>query len=117
MYKLDVLQGEPKGVIQTKYGAFIRAFPTVRFDLVNMHIGKASFLRYYPFSIDGKSFIMRMYLTAKGEPEPPVKVLYEGALYDGKVTFQVLPWLNEILKDCDIKPNSIRLQSEVNSSP
>lgn len=104
MYKLDVLQGQSKDVIKTKYGAFISAFPDVQFDLDEMDIGKKGCTRYYPFWIDGKDFIFRLFLTSevimRSREIPADQVLYEGTIMDGKITFQILPGVKQISKDC-----------------
>jgi hypothetical protein len=122
MYNLDALQGQSKEVIQTKYGAFIRAFPGIKFDLNEMDIGKKGCTRYYPFWIYGKGFIFRIFLTSEAtmrSREIPVdKVLYEGTMRNGEITFQILPDIKEILKDCKIvKSRDPYPTHEVDSSP
>jgi len=91
----------------------IALHPGIRFDLENMDIIKKGWTRYYPFSIEGKEFIMRIFLTSERSYQPPAPVLYEGSIATPAVTFQVLPSLNTILSDCKIKPRQSYSISEV----
>jgi hypothetical protein len=90
--------------------------PGIRFDLEKIDMIKKGWTRYYPFSIDGKEFIMRIFLTSERSYLPAAPILYEGSIATPAVTFQVLPSLNTILSDCKIKPHRAYSPTEVNRS-
>lgn len=117
IYKLDALEGLTKQEISTRYPSlfFNRG---VFFDVNDIDTVKheGALIRYYPFSIEGKNFIMRIFLPYDGIHPPDAPVLYEVRLHNPEVVFQVLPSLNEILADCKIKPRQIYSSSEVNRS-
>ena len=118
IYKMDVIKQCHKNTIIKEYGSFIRSFSDVKFDLDRMDIGKNKdgLTRYYPFSVDGKDFIARIFFTAERTLQPDVKVLYEWSTKDQLLTLQVLPGTNEILSGCKIKPHSIYSSKEVDGS-
>ncbi len=116
LYELDTIGRLSKEEIERSYpGSLLNS--EVRFDLANMGLGKKGWTRYYPFSVGNKAFIMRIFLTAERAYQPSVPVLYEGALADPAVTFQILPSLNEILSDCKIKPLKLYYSSAASRSP
>ena len=118
IYKLDVVGQYHKNTIIKEYGDFIRSFSDVKFDLDHMDIGKNKdgLTRYYPFSVDGKYFIARIFYTDERTLQPDVKVLYEWTTKDQVFTLQILPGTNEILSGCKIKPHSIYSSDEVDGS-
>ena len=116
LYKLDTIAGLSRGEIERSYPGLSPNSP-VRFDLANMDLGRKGWTRYYPFSVGNKSFIMRIFLTAERAFQSSVPVLYEGAIANPAITFQVLPSLNEILSDCRIKPLKLYYSSAASRSP
>lgn len=117
IYKMDVIKQCHKNTIIKEYGSFMRSFSDVKFDLDRMDIGKNKdgLTRYYPFSVDGKDFIARIFFT-EYPLQPDVKVLYEWSTKDRMLTLQILPGTNEILSGCKIKPHSIYSSKEVDGS-
>lgn len=97
-------------------GEFLSRFPEVRFDLDRIDMGKKGWTRYYPFSISGKDFIMRIFLTREYLFQPKAEVLYEDTTGDKELTFQILPGLNKILEGCRIKPHNPNPSSPVDLS-
>ncbi len=113
LYKLDTVARLSKKEIETSYaGSLLNS--AVRFDIANMDLGRKGWTRYYPFSVGDKAFIMRIFLTVERTYQPAAPILYEGAIADPAITFQILPSLNEILSDCKIKP--IKLQHSTATS-
>ena len=117
IYRQDVIKQRPKETIIRNYGAIFSNISNVRFDLQHIDIGKKGWTRYYPFYVNGEQFIMRIFLTEESTFQPKAPVLYEGAIENPRVTFQMLPPLQEILKPCRIKPHTISLASGVDTSP
>ena len=115
IYKSDVIHRHSKESLIRDFGK-AALNPSISFDLENIDVVKKGWTRYYPFSIDGKSFIMRIFLTEEKLFQPAVPVLYEGSITNPAVTFQVLPSLNEILSDCRIKPTRAYSTRQVDSS-
>jgi len=115
IYKSDVINRSSKEDLINIFSRIV-SIPGIKFDLENIDILKKGWTRYYPFSIDGKSFIMRIFLTAEKLYQPSVTVLYEGSVENPAVTFQVLPSLNEILADCKIAPRRTYSTHQVDSS-
>ena len=116
LYELDTIARLPKEEIERSY-LRLSLNSLVRFDLANMDLGKKGWTRYYPFFVGNKAFIMRIFLTSERAYQPSAPVLYEGAIADPAITFQVLPSINEILSDCKIKPLRTYSLSEVARSP
>lgn len=115
VYKSDVIGQFTKEALIKNFGKVVLN-PSISFDLENIDIIKKGWTRYYPFSIDGKSFILRIFLTEEKAYQPAVAILYEGNIQNPAVTFQVLPSLNEILADCKIKPSRTYSTHQVDSS-
>ena len=103
IYKLDAIERCPKERMAVAIGAICHS-PDIAFDLNSISLGKKGWTRYYPFCIDDKNFIMRIFLTGELRYQPKVPVLYEGTLTEPPVTFQILPSINDILAVCKIKP-------------
>jgi len=115
LYKSDAFQRLPKEELIKMYGI---ALPdsVVRFDLENLDVLKKGWTRYYPFSIDGKGFVARIFLTKENYFQPELPVISEMVVEKLGVTLQILPDINEILDDCRIKPNKIYKPSMVEKS-
>ncbi len=116
LYELDTIKRLSKEDVERSCSGLLLN-SLVRFDLANMNMGKKGWTRYYPFSIDGKNFIMRIFLTAERLYQPAAPILYEGGISNPAVTFQVLPSLNEILSDCKVKPLKLYYSSSASRSP
>lgn len=116
LYKSDVIGRRPKEEL-IKDASTAALGPGIIFDLENIDAVRKGWTRYYPFSIDGKDFIMRIFLTEELRFQPDAPVLYEGSISFPAVTFQVLPSLNEILSTCKIKPHKTYFSLEAARSP
>ena len=77
----------------------------VRFDFAHIDLMRRGWTRYYPFSVGRKMFIARIFLTKEAGFQPKVTVISELAVEDLGVTLQILPGIDEILKDRKITPN------------
>ena len=117
LYKLDVRNGYSKDRIKETYGEFIHRFSDAQFDLDRMDMGKKGWTRYYPFSIGDKQYIMRIFLYEERYCQEQLPVIYEDYTRNKELVFQILPGINEMLKDSRIKPNAHFLQSPVDTSP
>lgn len=116
LYRLDTIERYSKDALIREYGNTIFN-PEVRFDLEHIDIGKKGWTRYYPFSIGGRHFIIRIFLTDELTYQPKVMVLFESAIQNPAVTLQILPGLNEILRDCRIRPHDFYPVSPAATSP
>ena len=112
VYVSDVIERSSKESLIRNFSQVV-LHPSIRFDLENIDVIKKGWTRYYPFSIDGKEFIMRIFLTSERSFLPDAPILYEGSIMNPAVTFQVLPSLKEILSDCKIKPRQVHSSPEV----
>ena len=104
IYKLDVIEEKTKQMVIKGFGE-VSLGSDIKFDLKNIHMGGERWVRYYPFSIGGENFIMRIFLTELPHSQVEAKkILYEGKLKKPAVTFQVLPFsfLNDILPECKL---------------
>jgi hypothetical protein len=87
----------------------------VTFDLDS--IGRHGFVRDYPFTVRGKSFIIRLFdemdahHAARRLPDD-VKILYQGKFKEG-IGFQILPGINDILGE--IEPILLQTPERVTS--
>ncbi|MCX5668155.1 MAG: hypothetical protein NTY34_07615 [Candidatus Omnitrophica bacterium] len=115
LYKLDAIGRSSKEDLISNAGKMILS-PGISFDLDNIDVVRKGWTRYYPFSIDGKDFIMRIFLTAERSYQPEAPILYEGSITNPAVTFQVLPSINEIISGCKIQPRRTYSSAEVNRS-
>jgi hypothetical protein len=104
IYKLDAIRKLQKEDILDSYREAVKGPEKPVFDVKNMDIGRKGWTRYYPFSINGKNLTVRIFLTKERYYQPELPVLYEGSVNDPEVTFQVVPDIKDILKDCHIKP-------------
>ena len=115
IYKSDAVEKRPKETLLRELGTLFDS--EVRFDIEHIDIGKKGWTRYYPFCIDGKSFIARIFLTGERAYQPEVAVLFEAIVEDPSVTIQILPGINAILKDCNIRPYNFYPVSQAATSP
>lgn len=117
LYEMDCLKRYPKEDVIQRYRRFFGLASEVRFDLEHIDIRKGGYTRYYPFSIGDNNFLIRIFLTTESALQPKVEVLFEGKTENPALTFQVLPALNSVLKDCRIKPHNIYPNLEAARSP
>jgi hypothetical protein len=106
LYKLDAINRFSKDYILSEWGKESFCFSGVQYDIKNMDIGRKGWTRYYPFQVGNNNFIVRVFRTEERAYQPKIDVLFEGEIENPAVTFQVLPNLNSILKDCRIKPHT-----------
>ena len=122
IYKYDVLDKCSKdeireGIARHKENNFF-SLSGVDFDLDNIdYFNRKGFTRYYPFYIQGKPFVIRIFRTDEKYFQPDVEILYEGKVQDPPVTFQILEGVNTILNDCRIGPSSMPASSKAITSP
>lgn len=116
IYKSDAFNRYSKEALIREYGSAL-VNSQVRFDLEHIDIGKKGWTRYYPFSVDNKRFILRIFLTEEYSYQPKVAVLFEVNFNNPAVTLQVLPGINAILKDCKIKQHVLYPFSQAAASP
>ena len=121
MYKLDAVERASKSVVREtlrkKYDGVFVNFSGVRFDLDKMDFMKKGWTRYYPFYVDDKPYIIRIFRTEESVYQLDADVLYEGALKNPQVTFQILPGINALLAHSRITPAKIAKFRELATSP
>jgi len=79
----------------------------IRFDLDKIDFKKKGFTRYYPFIMNDKDFIIRIFEMQDRHYLESFEVYYEGAFEDSNIGFQIIPGINSILKDEKIEKISI----------
>jgi len=113
LYERDVLGPASRYEIKKELQKYNNG--DVCFDLDNMI--RKGLICYYHFSVSGenftKNFIIRIFPTAKSVDKPDVDILYEMTVSNPPVTCQVLPGVNDILKDVVIKPHRVYDNKEV----
>ncbi len=116
IYKLDAIQRCTKDEIVKKCSGAFTGLSDVRFELDHIDVRSKGWTRYYPFSVGRKNFIIRIFLTEELAFQPKAAVLYEGAVDFPRVTFQILPSINETLKTCRIRPYITYAASQADAS-
>ena len=106
LYKSDAFNKMSKEELINRYGPALSG-SEVRFDLEHIDLMKKGWTRYYPFSVGEKRFVARIFLTKETAFQQGLPVISEIVIEDSGVTLQILPGIDEILKDCKIKPNRI----------
>jgi hypothetical protein len=69
------------------------------FDLDNIDFRKKGFTRYYPFRVNDKDYIIRIFDVNERHYLAASEVFYEGVFEESKLGFQILPGINEMLKN------------------
>ncbi|MDD5440334.1 MAG: hypothetical protein PHS37_09130 [Candidatus Omnitrophica bacterium] len=119
IYKLDAGQrfhkNEIAGLLEKEYGAAYRRLRDIQFDFE--HFGRKGWTRFYPFSLNGQSYIVRIFRTDERTHQMDVPVLFEAAMDDTGLTFQILPGLGELLKPCAIRRQNDYLPSPAATCP
>lgn len=75
----------------------------IAFDMDNIDFKRKGFTRYYPFNIEGRDFIIRIFDVRDKGYLPEFEVFNEGVFEDSKTGFQVIPGINTIIKNRKIK--------------
>ncbi len=117
IYKLDAIKHSPKNDIIRNYADEFADLSRVRFDLEHIDIQRKGWTRYYPFSVRGRNFIIRIFLTSERQYQAKADTIFEGEIDNPAITFQVLDGVNALLKDCKIKPHTFTPTSLVEASP
>ncbi len=122
IYKLDTIEKCPKDIIKERLtGQYEESFfdlSSVNFDLENIdYFRKKGFTRYYPFYVNGKPFIIRIFRTDEKYFQPDVEILYEASMKNPPVTLQILKGVNAILEHCKLKPQQMPSQSQAEIYP
>ena len=104
LYRSDAFKSISKEELIKTYGSMLSG-SGVRFDLERIDLMKSGWTRYYPFSVGERRFVARIFLTRETSFQPKIRVLSELTIEDLEVTIQILPDVNEILKDIKTKPN------------
>ena len=100
MYNLDTDERLTKDLIKEKLSgnhALWQEEFNIKFDLDNIDFKKKGFTRYYPFAVDEKKFIIRIFNIEEKHYLPDMEIFYEGVLEDSSLGFQIVPGLVEIL--------------------
>jgi hypothetical protein len=114
LYKLEtIIEGDQRIELERRLAASLAA-SDIKFDL--SHVGRKGYTRYYPFSINGRSFLGRVFLTSEKAFQERLEVLFEAASEERGVTFQILPGVNSILEGCKVRPHTITISSETDTS-
>ena len=102
MYQLDVGERLSKESIKRRLSADAasckEAF-SIAFDLENIDFNKKGFTRYYPFSVNGKDFIIRVFDAEERHYLADFEIFYDGSFEESNIGFQIIPGIKEILKD------------------
>ncbi len=92
IYRMDAFDRLPASELNEKLAALSSETPGPIFDADNADFKKGDFTRHYLFTIDGRSLIMRVFLTSelRLQPEIPDKdMIVKGEIGDLNATYQV----------------------------
>lgn len=122
IYKLDTIERFSKDVIKERITSqYDRSFfdsSGVNFDLENIdYFGKRGCTRYYPFYVNEKPFVVRIFRTDEKHFQPDVEILYEAGMENPPVTLQILKGVNAILEHCRLEPHQMPSQSQAEIYP
>lgn len=101
LYHLDAKEHLTKDIIKRRLAtdcAVWKKALNIDFDLDNIDLNKRGFTRYYPFSINGKDFIVRIFDMKERHFLPEFDVFYEALFEDSGVGLQIIPGINTVLK-------------------
>ena len=102
IYRLDVGERLSKESIKMRLSEnvlFCKEAFSVAFDLENIDFNRKGFTRYYPFSVNGKDFIIRIFNAEESRYLADFKIFYDGVFEESNVGFQIIPGIKEILAD------------------
>ena len=103
LYKIDAIGKAHRQEIIADYNTWTTSDTCAIFNVYN--IEKDGWTRYYPVTVSDHVLTVRVFLTSKRDCQAEVQVLYEGSIENPPVTFQVLPGVNDIIKDRQMKPH------------
>ena len=101
IYQLDTKGGLTKEYIKEALADNVRTCKDsleVDFDLDNIDFRRKGFTRYYPFSVNGQDFIIRVFDLREEHYLPDFDIFYEGAFEESNIGFQIIPGIKTILK-------------------
>ena len=110
MYYLDTSGNVPKEDIKKIFEeeiVFCEENFNIVFDLDNIDFKKKGFTRYYPFTVNGQDFIIRLFDVREKSIQPACEVYYEGIMEDSGVCFQIIPGIKVLLADTKVEPIAI----------
>lgn len=120
MYQLDTDKRFTKDIIKEKlfrsHALWQEEF-NIKFDLDNIDFKKKGFTRYYPFSVDEKRFIIRLFNIEEKKHLSDMQIFYEGVLEDSNLGFQIVPGLVEILNSTKAEKVEIQDPSVYSTHP
>lgn len=102
LYNLDAKERLTKVEIKerlAKEPALLRDKFGVSFDMDKIDFKKKGFTRYYPFSVSGKDFIIRIFDINEKHYLAECQVVYEGAFEKSSLGFQIIPGIKTILDE------------------
>ena len=120
LYHLDVKERLSKEGIRDRLPDASSALDKrlgVSFDIENMHFNRKGFTRYYPFSIEGRQFIIRIFDVGEKHYLPELDVYFEGVFEASGIGFQVIPGIDQILEDKKIEKMTFRLPAGCATHP
>lgn len=113
-HELDKISKED--ILRQFFGGAVNEY--VKFDLDDLRLGKGGWTRYYPVSILGENFIARVFLTDEEVLQYKAEVLFQARIEKPqRITCQIIPNVNEILRDCKIEPHKVYSNHQVATSP
>ncbi|MCX5679260.1 MAG: hypothetical protein NTZ95_01095 [Candidatus Omnitrophica bacterium] len=92
IYRMDAFDRLPTDVLKERLEALSSEAGGPVFDARNIDFKKKGFTRYYLFTIDGKSLIMRVCLTSELRFQPEIlenDTIVKGEIESVKATYQV----------------------------
>ena len=102
MYQLDVGERLSKESIKMRLSTdvlFCKEAFSIAFDLENIDFNRKGFTRYYPFSVNEKDFIIRIFDADERHYLADFEIFYDGVLEESNIGFQIIPGVKEILAD------------------
>ena len=87
------------------------------FDLDNIDFKRKGFTRHYPFSVNGKDFIIRIFDVREKHYLSNVEVFYEGVFETDNLGFQIIPGLKTILQETKVEKIPIYDPAAYTSQP
>lgn len=116
IYEMDALAGKRKDAIIGLHGSHL-VKDDIQLDLEKIDIRKKGWTRYYPVTIAGQPFIVRIFLTKETTYQTQMPIIFEVKMKEPPVTCQILPGIKDILESCKIRPHRISLDLQAARSP
>lgn len=111
IYRLDAVERLPKSALLERLDPIqadtFAKLTGVEFDLDKVDLGKKGWTRYYPFSLNGNDYFIRIFRSDERYYQPKVEVLMEGRVKNPSVTFQIIRGVNSILGDYGTGPGNL----------